>query len=98
VKHRDLPFETLVEQLQPDRAAGRQSVFEVMFVFRNMPLVAPRTSVSSRTRPPARTCSQTGENVAISRLYEQEFVGQVFAKNELLAQIRDTRAVMKLPC
>jgi amino acid adenylation domain-containing protein len=35
--HQDLPFETLVEAVRPDRGAGRQPLFSGMFVLENVP-------------------------------------------------------------
>jgi non-ribosomal peptide synthetase component F len=48
--HQELPFEALVEDLQPPRIASHHPFFDVLFAVQNTPLPATRSWSRSRWR------------------------------------------------
>ncbi|WP_375511245.1 amino acid adenylation domain-containing protein [uncultured Nostoc sp.] len=57
--HQDLPFEMLVEALQPERDLGHTPLFQVMFVLENTPM--PQIELAGLNVTPLMTASTTAK-------------------------------------
>ncbi len=55
--HQDLPFEKLVEELQPERVLSHSPLFQAMFVFQNAP--ARELSFKGLNVSPVRIAGET---------------------------------------
>ena len=95
--HQNLPFEKLVEELQPDRDLSRNPLFDVMFNFVNTPvqtLEMSGISLSSihpqeaESKLPLTVYAQeTGETLALTARYQRSFFSREFITT-LLDQFR----------
>ncbi len=79
--HQDLPFEKLVEALQPERDLSRQPLFQVAFVFQNAPM--------SELKLPDLALKPLSTNIGTSKfeltLYMEEVVPQQIGNLEYIA-------------
>jgi amino acid adenylation domain-containing protein len=79
--HSELPFEKLVEELQPERRMNRHPLFEVLFNFLNQPLESLRLpglilSYPRLTEPDAKFAMtlyahEQGEDLTLNLVYQQ---------------------------
>jgi len=90
--HQDIPFEALVEALQPARELGRTPFFQVMLVVQNAPM--PALSVSGLTISPLTTDSATAKFDLTLFLEEEE--GRMLAAWEYRTDLFDAAAVQRM--
>src|SRR5688500_15589464 len=73
--HQDLPFEKLVEELQPDRSLSHQPLFQVMMAFQNVAREATGISGLTISREPMKTGSAKFELMLMMAEVEGEIHG-----------------------
>src|SRR4029079_1079713 len=57
--HQELPFARIVEELQPERSAGSQPFYNVMFVYQNMPASSHQQPLRGLTMSQVEMSDQT---------------------------------------
>nr|WP_304984929.1 non-ribosomal peptide synthetase [Corallococcus sp. CA047B] len=96
-EHQDVPFERLVEALQPTRDLGRMPLFQVMFALQNAPV--PELSVPGLTFRPARIDGRATSQFDLSLdLHREEdgFRGTLEYATDLFERSTPTRLVAHL--
>ncbi|HKG15723.1 MAG TPA: amino acid adenylation domain-containing protein [Pyrinomonadaceae bacterium] len=68
--HQDVPFEMLVEELQPERSLSYSPIFQVMFAFQNVPTEELRLSELSMS--PLALASESAKFDLVLDMYESD--------------------------
>jgi amino acid adenylation domain-containing protein len=82
--HQDMPFDKLVEELQPERDLSRNPLFQVMFIFQNNPM--PALEIGNLTIEPielAETTTAFDITLALNQTAEGTIRGSVRYSTDL---------------
>jgi amino acid adenylation domain-containing protein len=90
--HQDLPFERLVEELHPERATGRNPLFQVMFALQNTPV--PRLDVPGLALEPLP--AETGTAKFDLSLFLSEVDGRIAGELEYATELFDPPTIDRL--
>ena len=84
-EHQDLPFEQLVQQLQPERSLSYNPLFQVMFVFQNMPMATPTLAEMSIDWQEGYTSTSKFDLTLFMHEQGQELVATIEYNTDLFA-------------
>ncbi|PWB82960.1 MAG: non-ribosomal peptide synthetase, partial [Methylocystaceae bacterium] len=91
-EHQDVPFERLVEELQPQRDPSRSSLFQALFVLQNAPASELKLS-GLRIEPMATSSGATKFDLSLSVI---EHDGQLFAQFDYATALFDAETIAGL--
>jgi amino acid adenylation domain-containing protein/non-ribosomal peptide synthase protein (TIGR01720 family) len=92
--HQDLPFDKLVEELQPERSLSRNPLFQVMFILQN----APRAAATSEALPLTAFDVESGASVfdlSLTMVHRQNAIGGSLRFNKDLFDATTASRIIK---
>jgi len=95
-RHQDLPFEKLVEELQPERSLSQEPLFQVLFVLQNIPRAEERISNVVIAREPTPTTAARFDLELVMVEGKQGLEGQINYDSELFERHTILRMVERL--
>ncbi|HEX5709303.1 MAG TPA: amino acid adenylation domain-containing protein, partial [Pyrinomonadaceae bacterium] len=84
--HQDVPFEKLVEELQPARHLGHSPLFQVMFIFQNTPASTASLSGLHLSALPIETLTAKFDLTLELREEREQLIGELEYSTELFEQ------------
>ncbi len=99
--HQDLPFEKLVEQLQPERSLSREPLFQVMLVFQNAPRGAGGLSgLRIAPEPPAVATAKFDLTLSLTEVGDElhgslEYATDLYESHRIIRLLSHLRRVLE---